>query len=73
MVPVLSVIPDSPVARAGIQKGDFLIGINDTSIRSQKDYIDYAINHRTTGCEYHLLRDGNLMTIAIPLNTEEVQ
>lgn len=45
---IISTEMDSPAMRAGIQKGDIIVGVNDMIISSYSDYI-YMLNQRTVG------------------------
>ncbi len=61
---VREVIPDSPAAKSGLQKGDLLLGIGEKRIHSPEDVLDASF-YLTAGDEVPLLvsRDGKETTL----------
>jgi len=63
---VVDMKPDTPAARFGLQKGDILLGINDSKVHSIQDLVDAAY-FLTAGekAKIHISRDGQKMEIPV--------
>ncbi|MFN2443369.1 MAG: Do family serine endopeptidase [Thermoanaerobaculia bacterium] len=61
---VQSVTPGSPAEKAGIERGDVVIRVDDVEIQRSRDLIDYVSDQRPgTRVRVQLLRDGKQRTI----------
>src|SRR5262249_42423088 len=61
---VSRVVEDSPAAKAGVQKGDVIVGLNTTTIESSSDLTD-AIGKLKVGqsVSVRIVRDGTRRTV----------
>ncbi|HEY5313308.1 MAG TPA: PDZ domain-containing protein [Pirellulales bacterium] len=65
---VSNVFPGSPAARAGLQQGDRITGVNQQPIRSYRDLIQVIGNSSPNSqVQLHLDRNGQPMTVAATL------
>jgi serine protease Do len=65
---VASVEPDSPAAKAGIQPGDVILGIDGSKIATPRDLaIDVAHVRPGSEAKLDILRDGDAQTVTVAI------
>ncbi len=64
--------PDSPAAKAGVQKGDVLVKFGDTDITSLREFA-FALRQHSPGdtVEFVVVRDGERVTLTATLGKKE--
>jgi C-terminal processing protease CtpA/Prc len=69
---VARVDPESPAARAGVQVGDVLVGLNDQKVRSQWDVIDEIFDGKKGDpIKLRLIRARKPLTLTATLDVRE--
>lgn len=62
---VQSVAPDSPAARAGIRRGDILLGVSHELVKKPFTIPDLLRNAKDSGVPYLLQRGENVLTVSV--------
>lgn len=63
---VVTVLPDTPATRAGLEEGDILVKINNQMIRSQGDYATATANMKPgTPIKLKINRNGEPLTLTL--------
>jgi membrane-associated protease RseP (regulator of RpoE activity) len=66
-VVVLDVVPDSPAARAGVQRGDKLVSVKGHAIRGYSNVADALRDGDNTALRVTIARNDNAMDLAVPV------
>lgn len=67
---VKSFTPGSEAKKAGVQEGDFIIGVNDTTIPFFFDFARYIPRHSGDSVMLHIERNGQPMTFKTRISEE---
>jgi len=54
--------------KAGVQEGDFIVGVNDKELRFFYDFARYLPNHKGDSINLHIERNGQPLTIRTKVN-----
>ncbi|HKE12662.1 MAG TPA: M48 family metallopeptidase [Myxococcota bacterium] len=66
-VVVLDVLPDSPAARAGVERRDKLVSVKGHAIRGYSDVVDALRDGDNTAVRVKIARNDNAMDLAVPV------
>ena len=64
-----SVLPNTPAARAGLQRNDSLIGVNDSSLFCFFDYKEFFYEHKDSTLRLQYVRANSIDTVLVTLDS----
>ena len=68
-VVVLGMLPNSPSAKAGVQRGDIIIAVDGVAVNTLEEYAEQA-SKRNGDMTLDILRANSLLEIVVPPNDE---